>query len=261
MWRECSASPDSLAADTDLDKARTAYEAAHEADPHALDSVDEHSNVLFVLGDRAALAELAHNAVHSDKYSPRVCYAIGTCSGPAMRSQRRHIDARLMPRASRPSPLPTLGSTGNYYSLRGEHERAVVYFKRALRLNPDFVSAWTLLGHEYMELRNTHAAVEAYRRAMSISPDDYRAWYGLGQAYELLDMPSYAVYYYRRASVFRYVAQQGGGRAPQPLDLPGGPPQAIRPAHVDCDGILLCVHASIRLRADLLPARPRARGH
>lgn len=64
----------------DLEKARAAYEAAREADPHALDSVDEHSNVLFVLGDRAALAELAHNAVHSDKYSPRVCYAIGTCS-------------------------------------------------------------------------------------------------------------------------------------------------------------------------------------
>jgi len=55
---------------------------------------------------------------------------------------------------------------GNYYSMKGEHEKAVVYFKRALRFNRSYASAWTLLGHEYMEMKNAYAAVEAYRRAV-----------------------------------------------------------------------------------------------
>lgn len=32
-----------------------------------------------------------------------------------------------------------------------------------------YLSAWTLMGHEYMELRNTAAAVQCYRNAVAIS--------------------------------------------------------------------------------------------
>lgn len=42
---------------------------------------------------------------------------------------------------------------------RGMHERAVQYFRRALRLNPHYLSAWTLMGHEYVELKNPPAAI------------------------------------------------------------------------------------------------------
>jgi anaphase-promoting complex subunit 8 len=31
---------------------------------------------------------------------------------------------------------------GNYYSLKGKHERAILYFQRALKLNPKCLSAW-----------------------------------------------------------------------------------------------------------------------
>jgi hypothetical protein len=39
----------------------------------------------------------------------------------------------------------------------------VVYFKRALKLNRRFLSAWTLMGHEFIELKNTQAAIEVRR--------------------------------------------------------------------------------------------------
>ena len=32
------------------------------------------------------------------------------------------------------------------------------------------------MGHEYVELKNTAAAVDAYRHAVDINPKDYRAW-------------------------------------------------------------------------------------
>lgn len=56
--------------------------------------------------------------------------------------------------------------TGNYYSLRSEHQKAVLYFQRALKLNPHYLSAWTLMGHEFMEMKNTNAAIQSYRQAL-----------------------------------------------------------------------------------------------
>ncbi|OQR91377.1 anaphase-promoting complex subunit [Thraustotheca clavata] len=84
-----------------------------------------------------------------------------------------------------------------------QHERAILYFSRALTLDPQCLSAWTLIGHEYIELRNTAAAIEVYRRAIDINPKDYRAWYGLGQAYEILELIHYSVYYYQKAAAIR----------------------------------------------------------
>jgi anaphase-promoting complex subunit 8 len=87
------------------------------------------------------------------------------------------------------------------------------------------------MGHEYVEMKNSHAAIEAYRRAVGVlilcisasylfvlnvvphhsdvNRKDYRAWYGLGQAYELLNMHQYALYYYQHATALRYVFEDG----------------------------------------------------
>lgn len=59
-----------------------------------------------------------------------------------------------------------LSCAGNHYSLRAEHEKAVKYFRRATQLDRTYLSAWTLMGHEYVEMKNSHAAIEAYRRAV-----------------------------------------------------------------------------------------------
>lgn len=92
---------------------------------------------------------------------------------------------------------------GNYYSLKSEHEKAVIYFRRALTLDRNFLPAWTLMGHEYMEIKNTHAAIESYRRVVDINRKDYKAWYGLGQTYEILGMNLYALFYFQRAASLR----------------------------------------------------------
>jgi anaphase-promoting complex subunit 8 len=79
----------------------------------------------------------------------------------------------------------------------------VVYFQRALKLNPNCLEAWILIGHEYVEMKNPNAAIEAYRRAADMNPNDFRAWYGLGQTYEMLVMPYYALFYFRKAAQLR----------------------------------------------------------
>lgn len=120
------------------------------------------------MGLRPKLAFLAQLATATDKFRPETCCVVG-----------------------------------NYYSLKSEHEKAVMYFRRALTLDRSFLSAWTLMGHEYVEMKNTHAAIESYRHAVDINRKDYRAWYGLGQTYEVLEMHYYALYYFQRAASLR----------------------------------------------------------
>ena len=65
----------------------------------------------YVKEQKRALSSLAHSCVSIDKYRPEACCVIG-----------------------------------NYYSLKGAHEKAVTYFRRALKLDHQFLSAWTLMG-------------------------------------------------------------------------------------------------------------------
>ena len=149
----------------DYAEAESIFSALIQEDPHRIDSLDHFSNILYVMGNRPKLAFLAQLASATDKFRPETCCVIG-----------------------------------NYYALKSEHEKAVMYFRRALTLDRSCTSAWILMGHEYVELKNTHAAIESYRRAVDVNRKDYRAWYGLGQTYEMLEMHYYALFYHQRAA-------------------------------------------------------------
>ncbi|TDG46546.1 hypothetical protein AWZ03_006984 [Drosophila navojoa] len=152
----------------DVDKAIELFQALFESDPYRLDNVDTYSNLLFVKEMKTEMAQLAHKAVSINKYRPETCCVIG-----------------------------------NYYSIRCDHHVAISYFQRALKLNPKYLAAWTLMGHEFMELKNTNAAIQSYRKAVEVNKRDYRAWYGLGQAYEIIKMHYYSLYYFKIAHQLR----------------------------------------------------------
>ncbi|KAF3171471.1 Anaphase-promoting complex subunit 23 [Orbilia oligospora] len=152
----------------DYEESEKIFDEIMQNDPYRLDFLDHYSNILYVMDKRSKLAFVAQVASATDKFRPETCCVIG-----------------------------------NYFSMRSEHEKSIMYFRRALNLDRNFLSAWTLLGHEFVELKNTHAAIESYRRAIDVNRKDYRAWYGLGQAYEVLEMNYYALYYYQRAGALR----------------------------------------------------------
>lgn len=149
----------------DYFQAEATFDQILRQDPLRLDDLDTFSNMLYVMEKRSKLSYLAQYASQIDKFRPETCCILA-----------------------------------NYYSMKCEHEKAIMYYKRALTLNKNCLSAWTLMGHEFVELKNSHAAIESYRRAVDTNPKDFRAWYGLGQAYEVLDMHLYALYYYQRAT-------------------------------------------------------------
>jgi anaphase-promoting complex subunit 8 len=151
--------------DSDYEEAEATFAKILQSDPLRLDYLEAYSNILFVLNKSPRLAFIAQVATSTDRFRPETCLAVG-----------------------------------NYFAKRSEHEKAIVYFRRALTLDRSYQAAWTLMGHEYLELRNTHAAVECYRRAVDTNRKDFRAWYGLGQAYELLEMHLWSLDYFQQAA-------------------------------------------------------------
>ena len=107
------------------------------------------------------LCRLAQDAVKIDKYRAETCSVLGKGkpkqNGVSLNSIHEHGPSHV---PSHPHPL------GNFYSLEGDHEKAVAYFRRAVRLNRHDQSAWILLGHEYLELKNCTMAIEAYNRGL-----------------------------------------------------------------------------------------------
>ncbi|SGZ53361.1 CIC11C00000002327 [Sungouiella intermedia] len=149
----------------DYFQAESIFDEILMTDPMRLDDLDTYSNMLYVMEKKSKLSFLAQFASQIDKFRSETCCIIA-----------------------------------NYHSMKGEHDKSIMYYKRALTLNKNCLSAWTLMGHEFVELKNSHAAIESYRRAVDINAKDFRAWYGLGQTYEVLDMHLYALYYYQRAT-------------------------------------------------------------
>jgi anaphase-promoting complex subunit 8 len=134
----------------EYEEAEQIFQDLRKLDPCSVDYMDIYSNILFVNENHTQLCSLAQDCVRLEKYRPETCCIIGT-----------YITFNAVFRFSR-----FVDGVGNYYSIKNEHEKAVLYFKRALKLNREYISAWTLMGHEYLELTNTHAALEAYRRAV-----------------------------------------------------------------------------------------------
>ena len=139
-----------------------------EIDPFRFENMDTYSNILYIKENQGELANLALKEFYNNKYVPETCCVIG-----------------------------------NYYSLMGQHLKAIIYFRKALKLDRTCLAAWTLMGHEYLEMKNIPGAIQAYRNAVEIDSKDFRAWYGLGQTYELQNMNNYALYYYSRAVLSR----------------------------------------------------------
>ncbi|TKR96261.1 hypothetical protein L596_010309 [Steinernema carpocapsae] len=68
---------------------------------------------------------------------------------------------------------------GNCFSVQKKHDTAVECLSRATTINPRFSYAYSLLGHELIDMEETERAIEAFSSALRYSPNDYRAYYGL----------------------------------------------------------------------------------
>jgi tetratricopeptide (TPR) repeat protein len=58
---------------------------------------------------------------------------------------------------------------GSMYSLLRQHDHAVVWFKRALAIDPQYTATLILLGNEYLELKKPKEAAASYLTAAGMA--------------------------------------------------------------------------------------------
>ena len=129
-------------------------------------------------------------ALSDDPASAEALYGLGS----VYLKQEKTTEAReSFERATRlpPSYPDTLANSWNNLGLlatrEGRTAEAILYFKKALQLNPDHAVALDNLGNAYRQQKNWEEARKTLEHAVKISPEDPEANYSLGMVFAQLD--------------------------------------------------------------------------
>ena len=97
--------------------------------------------------------------------------------------------------------IDTLFSYGGYLNdeFVVEYEKAVVIFKKILKIEPKNYKAHYNLGIAYYNLGQAENALKAYYDAITIKPDYKHCYYNIGLIYESLENLNKALTYYEKA--------------------------------------------------------------
>jgi tetratricopeptide (TPR) repeat protein len=60
---------------------------------------------------------------------------------------------------------------GSTLSNVGKHEKSIVFFKKAIKLNPNKAQVWNNMGNSYMEIGEHNIKMQCYESALQINPD------------------------------------------------------------------------------------------
>lgn len=140
------------------------FNEMREKEPYRLQLMELYSTSLWHMQREVALSALAQDLVSQDRNSPEAWCA-----------------------------------TGNCFSLQKEHDSAIKFFQRAVQVDPYFVYAYTLLGHEYVTTEELDKALSCFRNAIRIDSRHYNAWYGIGTIYSKQERYLLAELHFKKA--------------------------------------------------------------
>jgi glycosyltransferase involved in cell wall biosynthesis len=101
-------------------------------------------------------------------------------SGSKLQKYKELSGARL---AANPNDPKSNFDLGYFHFQRGEYEKAIEHYKKAIQLKPDYVDAFFGLGEIYASQERYEEAVGANRKILGISPKNAAACYNLGELY------------------------------------------------------------------------------
>ena len=72
---------------------------------------------------------------------------------------------------------------GFHYASKGDYDRAIADYNKAIRLDPKFVLTYNNRGNAYREKGDNDRGIADYNQAMRLDPKDVLAYYNRGNAY------------------------------------------------------------------------------
>ncbi len=88
---------------------------------------------------------------------------------------------------------------GLVYRDWGRPEEEIQAYKQAIKLKPDYVSAYERLGSRYLRSKKYPEAIETYKQLLALKPGDANAPNSMGEAYLEMNLTSDAVSAFRQA--------------------------------------------------------------
>ena len=79
-----------------------------------------------------------------------------------------------------------------------QHDQSVLYYDKAIELNPQYVDAYNNRGEVYAGLGQNDKAIEDFNKAVELNPKDYRAYYNLGYIYDGLEQKELSIKNYNK---------------------------------------------------------------
>ena len=88
---------------------------------------------------------------------------------------------------------------GKFYQDNQSYPEAIMEFKKALAVSPEYITAYYQLGLAYKDTGKYKEAMEQFEKIKAISPDDARADYGMGMVFHKQGFLSRAIDSYQKA--------------------------------------------------------------
>lgn len=82
-----------------------------------------------------------------------------------------------------PSSQSTHNNLGDVYARRKDYPNAILEFKKAVEINPNYSDAWHNLALTYQNAGQTEEAIKTYKHAISINPNLWQSYENLAQIY------------------------------------------------------------------------------
>ncbi|KAK5669448.1 anaphase-promoting complex subunit cdc27 [Batrachochytrium dendrobatidis] len=149
---------------TDYELAARAFEQARRLQPAQMNEMDTYGTCLWHLRKVIELSYLGKELEQENRLAPQTWCVIG-----------------------------------NYFSLNQEHDQAIQSFQRAIKVDPEFVNAHTLIGHEYLTSEDLENAAIHFRTALRLNPRHYSALYGLASLLYKQEKYTIAEFYNNKA--------------------------------------------------------------
>lgn len=149
---------------TNYDESARYYHEARFLEPYRLTGMEYYSSALWHLHKEVELSKLSKELMETNQSAPESWCVAGNC-----------------------------------YSLQKEHETAIRYLERAIKIDPNFAYAYTLLGHELISAERLDQALTCFRSAVRLDPQHWNAWSGLGCIYYKNELYANAEIYYKKA--------------------------------------------------------------
>jgi len=116
-------------------------------------------------------------------------------TGPGLAISRWTFNNSL----EQPKLAEELCRKGFSFSINGEDQKALQFFRQAIEKDPKNTMAWNGLGYCQVGLNNPQAAIEAYQQAIKTDPNDENLHYILASYYLKLGRQQEAIESYQRA--------------------------------------------------------------